>query len=366
MLEKFRHISQQFALYGDFINCKPYGSGHINDTYSVEYNQAGTTVRYILQRINDLIFLEPAKLMENIERVTRHQRKKLQQHCVINSSRTCLQLIPAIDGGFYHRDEEEKCWRMYLFIEGAKSFNIIETEEQAFAASAAFANFQKEMIDLPGPRLHETIPDFHNTIKRYRDFEIAVESDSVNRAKNCSREIEFARKRKDITSVLINLINNGTLPERITHNDTKLNNVLIDIDTQTGICIIDLDTVMPGTVLYDFGDMVRTSTSPFAEDEKDASKVYCQLNMFESLVRGYLSEAGEFLNKVECNNIVFSGKLITFETGLRFLTDYLNGDVYFKTKYDDHNLIRCRTQFKLVESIEENEEKMNRTVEKYL
>ncbi len=365
MQEKFKKICHQFQILGDYVNSKPYGTGHINDTYVVDYNQAGTNNRYILQRINENIFAEPLKLMENVERVTKHQMLKLREQGEINPSRLCLQLLPTIDGKSYFFDQDEKCWRMYLFIEKAETFDVIETEEQAFAAAVAFANFQKSLVDLPGDRLFETIPEFHNTVKRYNDLEKAIEQDSNNRVGTCTNEIDFAKKRSEMASVLINFLKDGSLPERITHNDTKLNNVMIDNETQNGICVIDLDTVMPGTVLYDFGDLVRSSTSPAAEDEKDTSKVYMQLNMFKALVKGYLSEANEFLNKTERDNLVFSGKLIAYEIGLRFLTDYLNGDVYFKTKYNDHNLVRCRTQFKLVESIEENEEKMDRIVEKY-
>lgn len=365
MQEKFKNICHQFQILGDYINSKPYGTGHINDTYLVEFNQAGTNVRYILQRINETIFAEPLKLMENVKRVTSHQLQKLREQGVLNPSRLCLQLIPAFDGKVYYFDQEGKCWRMYLFIEKAETYDIIETEEQAFAAAEAFANFQKSLVDLPGERLHETIPDFHNTEKRYNDFENAIELNDNDRIINCKQEIHFAQKRSNISSVLIDLLKNGVLPERITHNDTKLNNVMIDNETQNGICVIDLDTVMPGTVLYDFGDLVRSSTSPVAEDEKDTSKVYLQLNMFKALVKGYLSEANQFLDQIERDYLVFSGKLIAYEIGLRFLTDYLNGDAYFKTKYADHNLVRCRTQFKLVESIEENEVKMERIVEKY-
>ena len=365
MQEKFKNICHRFQVLGDYINSKPYGTGHINDTYVVEFNQAGTGTRYILQRINETIFTEPEKLMENVERVTTHQLRKLREQGALNPSRSCLQLVPTLEGTSFFLDQNGKYWRMYLFIEHARTFDIIETEEQAFAAAEAFANFQKSLVDLPGDRLYETIPDFHNTVNRYKNLQKAIEANGNGRVQTCKSEIAFALKREPITSKLIDLLKEGSLPERITHNDTKLNNVMIDNETHNGICVIDLDTVMPGTVLYDFGDLVRSSTSPAAEDEKDTAKVYMQLNMFKALVKGYLSEANEFLNETEREHLVFCGKLIAFEIGLRFLTDYLNGDVYFKTKYDDHNLVRCRTQFKLVESIEENEEKMERIVEKY-
>lgn len=356
MKHDIRKVSSAFEIAGDFISAEPYGSGHINDTYAATFSQGGTAVRYIFQRVNHNIFKNPPALMENIERVTSHQQKKLAS--AGDASRKALTLIRTRCGRAYSKDDDGNYWRSYIFVEKAKTYDIIETPEQAFQAARAFGEFQKTLVDLPGGRLLETIPDFHNTPKRYAALEEAIQRDVKNRAAECKKEIEFTMKRKEIAGLLIDLCAKGEIPERITHNDTKLNNVMIDDATNQGICVIDLDTVMPGLVHYDFGDLVRTSTSPAAEDEKDLSKVKMQMNMFEALIKGYLESAGGFLNPTERKYLPFAGKLITLEIGVRFLTDYLAGDVYFKIKKPEHNLDRCRTQFKLVQSIEEQEDKM--------
>ncbi len=352
-----RAIARQFHIYGDFQNAAPYGSGHINDTYCVSFEQAGCATRYIFQRINHNIFKNPVALMENIQRVTAHLASKAGENR--DFSRRGLTLVATRVGGHYHRDAEGNYWRVYLFIEKAKTYDAVESTQQAFQAAQAFGRFQTLLADLPAPRLHDTIPDFHHTPKRFATFEKAIEEDVANRAKLASPEIEFAQRHKAICSVLLD----AKLPERVTHNDTKFNNVMLDDDTGEGICVIDLDTVMPGLAAYDFGDMVRTTTSPAKEDERDLSKVGLQFPMFEALARGYLSTAGEVLTVAEKRLLPFSGKLITFTIGLRFLTDYLAGDTYFKVHREGHNLDRCRTQFKLVESIEQQEEKMNQLVE---
>jgi aminoglycoside phosphotransferase (APT) family kinase protein len=276
-----------------------------------------------------------------------------------DSSRRVLRLIPARDGRAWYVDEEGNHWRAYHFIENARSYDAVESTEQAFQAARAFGRFQQLLASLPAPRLHDTIPDFHHAPKRFKTFEDAIEADVATRAVLAKPEIEFALARQSITGILLE----ANLPERVTHNDTKFNNVMLDDATGEGICVIDLDTVMPGLAPYDFGDMVRTTTSPAMEDERDLSKVTMQFPMFEALVRGYLSTAGGFLTKAEKDLLAFSGKLITLELGIRFLTDYLAGDTYFKVHRQGHNLERCRTQFKLIESIEQQEEKMGRLVE---
>jgi len=350
-------VVRQFEILGEFHCAEPYGSGHINDTYCAVFHQAGVPVRYILQRINHNIFKNPVALMENVQRVTSHLAAKMAG--VPDATRRALTLIPARDGRGWHVDADGNHWRAYLFIEKARTYDAVESTDQAFKAAQAFGQFQKMLADLPAPRLHDTIPDFHHTPKRFATLEKAIEADVAGRAILVRAEIEFALAHKSITSVLLD----ANLPERVTHNDTKFNNVMLDDATGEGICVIDLDTVMPGLALYDFGDMVRTTTSPAKEDERDLSKVQMQFPMFESLVRGYLSTAGGFLTKTEKQFLAFSGKLITFEIGIRFLTDFLAGDVYFKVHRDGHNLDRCRTQFKLVESIEQQEARMNKLVE---
>jgi len=355
--QRIRALARQFQIGGEFLAAAPYGSGHINDTWCVTSRQAGLDVRSILQRINRNIFKDPAALMQNVERVTSHLAA--QAASGPDASRRALTLIPAHHGRAWHVDAEGNPWRAYRFIEGASSFDAVESAEQAFQAARAFGRFQKLLASLPAPRLHETIPDFHNTPRRFAALEQAIAADAAGRALSAKPEIEFALARRSIAGVLLE----AGLPERVTHNDTKLNNVLLDNASGEGICVIDLDTVMPGLAPYDFGDMVRTATSPAQEDERDLSKVVMQFPMFEALARGYLSEAGSFLTQAERQLLAFSGKLITFEIGIRFLTDYLAGDIYFKVHRGSHNLDRCRTQFKLVESIELQEEQMTRLVE---
>lgn len=350
-------VARQSSIPGEFLIAEPYGSGHINDTYRVVFDQGGLRVRYIFQRINHSIFKSPVALMENIRRVTEHLCRKTTGES--GQSRRVLTLILATDGKCNYCDPAGNHWRVYIFIENARTFDTVESTSQAFQAGKAFGRFQKLLADLPGPRLHDTIPDFHNTAKRFAALENAVEADAFNRAKQAKPEIEFALNHRGITS----LLRDAQLPERVTHNDTKFNNVMLDDTTGEGICVIDLDTVMPGLVLYDFGDIVRTTTSPAKEDERDLGKVRMQFPMFEALVRGYLATASEFLTAAERQWLAFSGKLITFEIGLRFLTDFLEEDRYFKVHREGHNLDCCRTQFKLVESIEQQEAAMNKLVE---
>jgi Phosphotransferase enzyme family len=354
-----RAISQRFQMPGEFLAVEPYGSGHINDTYCARYDQAGSQVRYIHQRVNQHVFKNPVALMENIHRVTDHLRRKLAGNPDI--SRRALTLVASREGKPFYRDGDGSYWRTYIFIEKARTYDAVETPQQAFEAARAFGRFQQLLADLPGPRLHETIPDFHHTPKRFVALKDAIRVDVCNRVRDAAPEIKFALRHKAMTNALIE----ARLPERITHNDTKFNNVMLDDATGEGICVIDLDTTMPGLALCDFGDQVRTTTSPAREDERDLSKVVMQMPMFEALVRGYLTATREFLTPAEKQYMVLSGKLITFEVGIRFLADYLSGDTYFKVHREGHNLDRCRTQFKLVESIVHQEEAMNRFVEKF-
>jgi hypothetical protein len=352
-----REVVGRFRIPGEFLNAAPYGNGHINDTYAAVFDQTGTRVRFIVHRINHNIFKNPVALMDNVQRVTSHVEEKIAGQP--NRFGQVLTLIPTHEGQSYYRDEAGNHWRVYNFIERARTYDAVESPRQAFEAAKTFGQFQRWLTDLPAPRLHDTIPDFHHTPKRFTALERAIEADSVNRARLAAPEIEFALKHRPICSVLLD----ANLPERVTHNDTKLNNVMLDDATGEGVCVIDLDTVMPGLVLYDFGDMVRTTTSPAREDERDLLKVTMQFQMYEALVRGYLESASGFLTPQEKQYLAFSSKLITFEIGIRFLTDFLAGDTYFKVHRDGHNLDRCRTQFKLVESMERQEEQMIKLVE---
>jgi hypothetical protein len=353
--------ARQFQIAGEFVRATPYGSGHINDTWCAVFHQAGQPVRSILQRINLHVFKNPVALMKNIERVTSHLAARTAREPAdeADRGRQVLTIIPTHAGQSWHLDADGTYWRAYRFIEHASTYDAAGSTGQAFQAAMAFGRFQKLLVDLPAPRLHDTIPDFHNTAKRFSALEQVIAADVAGRAMLASPEIEFALARQSLAGVLLN----ADLPERVTHNDTKLNNVMLDDATGKGICVVDLDTVMPGLALYDFGDMVRATTSPAQEDDRDLSRVTMQFPLFEALARGYLASAGSFLTKAEKQHLVVSSKLITFEQGIRFLADYLTGDTYYKVHRDGHNLDRCRTQFKLLQSIEQQEEQMHRLVE---
>ncbi len=356
LVDRIPDVVAQFRIPADFIAAVPYGNGHINDTFAVTMSQGGTPLRYILQRINNRVFQRPDLLMENILRVTEAARRASPAEGDL--TRRNLTVIPARDGLPYMRDAEGDYWRVYVFVEQSCSYDEVATSAQAFQAARAFGRFQRTLADLGGARLHEVIPGFHDTPMRIAALEKALTEDLHGRAAACRAEVDFALSRKDEAGLLIGMLADGTLPERITHNDTKINNVLFDNGTGEGICVIDLDTVMPGLVHYDFGDMVRTATSTAAEDETDLSRVVVRFDLFEALLRGYLDAAGGFLTPEEKALLPFSGKLITLEIGVRFLTDYLQGDVYFKTGRPGHNLDRCRNQFQRVRSIESQYEKM--------
>ena len=355
--DSVRAAARQFQIDGEFVEAQPWGSGHINDTYRVVLRNGSEPSFFILQRINRNIFKNPDALMQNLQRVSAHLYAQIADEP--DRERRVLRLIPTRASRAWHVDEEGEYWRAYFYIGGARTYDAVENVEQAHQAARAFGRFQDLLAGLPAPRLHDTIPDFHHTPKRFEALLAVISADVAGRALLAQPEIEFALAHEPIVDVLLK----AGLSERVTHNDTKFNNVMLDDVTGEGICVIDLDTVMPGLALYDFGDMVRTTTSPTAEDERDLSKVAMQFPMFEALARGYLSSAGGFLTKDERRLLAFSGKLITFEIGVRFLTDHLAGDTYFKVHREGQNLDRCRTQFKLVESIEEQEDAMHRLVE---
>ncbi len=362
--KQLQEISKKFQIYGEILHAETLKIGHINETYSATYSQGGMRVRYIHQKINGNVFKNPVGVMKNVTRVTTHIRKKLESQNLRDVTRRSLIVIPTRDGHSFYQNGDGEVWRTFVFVEGVETYESVQSPQQAYQAGRAFGDFQRLLVDLPGERLIETIPDFHNTRKRFSALQLAVQKDHYNRAKDAKEEIEFALKRERIVDVILNGMAKKKIPERITHNDTKFNNVMLDVLTGEAMCIVDLDTVMPGCALYDFGDMVRTTTSPTLEDELDLSKVKMQMPMFKKLAEGYLSTACEFLTRSERALIAFSGKLITFEIGVRFLTDYLSGDTYFRIHRPTHNLDRCRTQFKLVESIEQQEAAMQKHVDR--
>ena len=362
--QQLTDISRQFQIYGEILHAETCKIGHINETYSATYDQGGMRVRYIHQKINQTVFKKPSLVMNNVMRVTTHLRRKLEEQNLSHVTRRCLTIVPTRKGESFFRDREGNYWRTFVFVEGVETFESVQSPQQAFQAGKAFGLFQSLLVDLAGDRLHETIPDFHNTQKRFEALVNSIEKDHVNRARESTAEIQFALKRGKIIGVILSALAKKKIPERITHNDTKFNNVMLDVATGEAMCVVDLDTVMPGCALYDFGDMVRTTTSPTLEDEQDLSKVKMQMPMFKKLAEGYYATAGRFLTKQEKALIAFSGKLITFEIGIRFLTDYLSGDTYFRIHRAGHNLDRCRTQFKLVGCIEKQEEAMQKFVDR--
>ena len=358
-------VSRNFSIRGAFVSGVSHGNGHINDTYAVTCEERGRRVRYILQRINHRVFGNVPALMENIQRVTQHAAARLATRPeTVAEGRQTLTVVPTREGAAYHRDAADSFWRCYDFVEQASTYDIVQSPAQAREAAYAFGIFQGLVSDLTGPRLHETIPNFHHTRRRFDTLCRAIAADSHGRAAAAQEEIAFALSREHSVDVLLELHASGQVPERITHNDTKLNNVMLDDATGRGVCVIDLDTVMPGLALYDFGDMVRSATNTVAEDERDLSRVQMSLPVFAALVEGYLASAREFLNPAEIAHLAFSAELITLEIGMRFLTDFLEGDVYFKTRRTHHNLDRCRCQFALLRSMEAQAVAMKRLVDR--
>ncbi len=349
---KLARVFRAFQIRGDFLSGTRYGSGHINETYAVTVDQAGQPIRYLFQRLNTAIFQNPVGLMANVENVTGHIRNKLQTSGVTDASRRVLTLLPAQEGQFFLDDPELGFWRVYLFIEGARTYDLLEQTDQAFQAARSFGTFQRLLADYEGPRLTDTIPFFHHTGRRFEALQQAIAADPLGRAKAAEPEIEFALSRATLTTRLLDLQASGAIPERITHNDTKFNNVMLEDVTGEGVCVLDLDTVMPGLSLYDFGDLVRSACNPVAEDETDVSQVVARGDIFEALATGYLKGTAGALLPVEREHLAIAGQLLTFECGLRFLSDHLLGDAYFRIHRPGQNMDRCRTQFALVRSLE--------------
>lgn len=354
-----------FATEGKVIDHKPYGNGHINDTFLITCQlPEGKTKRYVLQRMNHSIFKNPGQLMENLVNVTEYLRKVIQTQGG-DPDRETLNVVKTQKGENYYEDSCHNYWRMVLYIEKTICLEQVESEKDFYDCGVAFGNFQRMLADYPSEKLYETIPNFHNTPSRFRDFQKAVQEDKMGRAAQVKEEIEFALAREKDTSVLVDLLAEGKLPLRVTHNDTKLNNILFDEDTRKAICIIDLDTVMPGLSHYDFGDSIRTGASTGAEDEQDLSKIEMDLSMFEIFTKGFLEGCGGSLTEKEIEMLPMGAKLMTYECGIRFLADYLEGDVYYKIHREHHNLDRARTQFKLVADMEAKWDQMMAIVEKY-
>ena len=347
------HILKQFRLDSAPVSCERYGCGHINVTYLV-VTESGR--RYILQKISNRAFPDVAGLQENIAAVTEYL------HTQIDDPYGALTLIPTMDGAMWYHHEENSDWRVYDFIENSICLQAPETPEDFYQSAIAFGTFQQQLNGFPAETLHETIRNFHNTPDRYRIFREVLAKDAMGRAKDVQPEIEFVLAHEEIGGRLMSMLKSGDLPLRVTHNDTKLNNVMLSDSTRTPLCVIDLDTTMPGLSAYDFGDSIRFGAATAAEDEKDLSKVTMSLDLYRTFTRGFL-KACPGLTENERKALPLGALTMTLECGVRFLTDYLDGDHYFGIHYADHNLDRCRTQFKLVSDMESKWEEMARIVE---
>lgn len=360
-MEKALQVAKKFQIDSTPQQAKPFGCGHINDTYLITTE---TGSRYILQRVNTSVFPETEILMQNFASVTAYLQNVIAKEGG-NPKRETLNLVP-LTSGEYWLVQNGEYWRMTLYIDHTVTMQVVENAQDFYWAGRAFGKFTCQLADYPSETLRESIPNFHNTPYRYRDFEEAVARDICGRAAAVQAEIEFARSQKDYTTLFTDMLAKNELPLRVTHNDTKLNNVLLDEQSGHPVAVIDLDTVMPGLSLYDFGDSIRYGTNPAGEDEQDLSKVYCDLQYFESFAKGYLQACGKTLTENELRMLPYAGKMMTLECGLRFLTDHLNGDTYFKIHRENHNLDRCRTQFKLVKDMSDKLMDMQRIINRII
>ena len=342
-----------FCLEGRPVSCERYGMGHINRTWLVVTD---TGRRYILQQLSREAFHDIPALMENVRAVTEYLAERT------DDPRASLHLIPTRDGACWHRDGEGEAFRVYDFVEDSLCLQAAETPEDFVQSAVAFGRFQDQLRDFPAAALSETIPNFHNTPERYRQFDAALLADPLGRAKELGREIDFVLARREEAGTLQRLREEGSLPLRVTHNDTKLNNVLLDAKTRRALCVIDLDTVMPGLSAFDFGDSIRFGASTAAEDERDLARVAVDLGLYELFVRGFVPACGG-LSAEELQSLPWGARLMTLECGLRFLTDYLNGDVYFSVACPEHNLVRAKNQFRLVTDMEAKWDRMRQIAE---
>ena len=347
----FSDILSKFCIEGATTEPVPFGSGHINSTFYIKNTEAGCP-DYLLQRINHYVFKDVEGLTENVKLVTAHLRDKVASQNG-NVDKEVLTLISAKDGLYFYKDGNGDYWRIYHYLKNTKSYDLLETEQQAFEGGKAFGKFQSMLADLDATLLVETIPNFHNIEFRLQNFKNALEKDPVGRAKDCKAEIDFVSERTENMCTILTLGRAGKIPLRITHNDTKFNNVLLDQNDKAQ-CVIDLDTVMPGYTAYDFGDAIRTIINTANEDEADLSKIQLNVKLFEAYVRGYLAETINFFTETELESLIYGALLLPYMQGVRFLTDHIDGDNYFKIHFPNHNLQRARAQFQLLRKLEEN------------
>ncbi len=352
----FESILEHFYVEGKVMDCVRYGEGHINDTFKATMDVEGKELHYILQRINNRLFTDVGKLMHNIELVTDFCRKSVMARGG-DPMRECLTLIRTKDGKAYYSDGKDY-FRVYVFIENATTYQTVRNPRDFYESAVAFGNFANLLAGFDASQLYEVLPDFHNTRVRYANFTAAVQKDVCGRAKEVRAEIDWVNAHSDLCGKIVDKIATGEIPLRVTHNDTKLNNVMIDDATGKGIAVIDLDTVMPGSLCYDFGDSIRFGCNSAAEDEPDTSKVHFVFDLYKTYLDGYLSAVGKSITEREKELLPWGAVIMTYECGMRFLTDYLEGDIYFRTQRERHNLDRARTQFKLVDEMQDMLDKM--------
>ncbi|MEG1886752.1 MAG: aminoglycoside phosphotransferase family protein [Oscillospiraceae bacterium] len=355
---EFKEVVKNFDINANLVEIRPMGNGHINSTYAVICDKE----KYVLQEINTAVFKNPHVVMNNIFRVTEYLRNIIKDSGG-DTSREVLNFIRTKDGSELYKTDDNKFYRMYKMVENVESYEKVEKPEHFFNAAAAFGKFQKQLADFKCDYLKTTIPKFHDTVDRMNQLEEAISEDTMDRVALCENEIKFIRERKTSIGLVLDGLRDGSIKERVTHNDTKFNNILLDSKTGKSVCIIDLDTVMPGSALYDFGDAIRFGASTAEEDERDLSLVTIDLNLFRAYVSGFLSEVRNCLTDRELELMAYSAWLMTIEVGMRFLSDFFNGDVYFKTSCKDQNLYRARNQLKLAYEMEKNMVSMNQIVE---
>lgn len=360
-ITNFDNILNKFKIDGTLVSVEPYGFGHINRTYLAVYDVNGKTKRYIVQQINSKLFDPVENLMSNIELVTEFNRAKIIKNGG-DPDRESLTIIKTIDDKTFYKRDEDSYFRVYIFIENTVAYQTVSNDKDFYYSAIAFGNFAKLLAEFDASKLYEIIPNFHNTKKRFNDFKKAVSEDILDRVKECKEEIKFVMEREHYYSQIVDKLESGEIPLKVTHNDTKLNNVLLDDKTGEPVAVIDLDTIMPGTLCYDFGDSIRFGCNPCAEDEKDLSKVNFRFDLYKVYLDGYLTALGDDITQSEKDNLALGSIMMTIECGMRFLADYLSGDTYFKTSRPKQNLDRARTQFKLVSDMEKIFDKMNALV----
>ena len=361
LFEELSLVLENFDINGKLISVEPYGEGHINRTYLAVYDVNGKTKRYILQKINSVLFNPVEKLMQNIVAVTEFNRAKIIENGG-DPDRESLTVIKTKNGNWYYKRDENSYYRVYIFIENTIAYQTVSNPQDFYYSAVAFGNFNNLLAEFDASKLYEILPNFHNTVVRYENFKKALKEDKMGRTKECEEEIKFITDREHYYNKIVNMLASGEMPLKVTHNDTKLNNVLLDDKTGEPVAVIDLDTIMPGSIVYDFGDSIRFGCNPAAEDEPDLTKVNFRFDLYKTYLDGFLSALGNRITQIEKDNLALGAILMTIECGMRFLTDYLEGDTYFRTHREGQNLDRTRTQLKLVADMEKVLDEMNNLV----